>query len=132
MSHVAKVNCIIKDLDALGEAAQKFNAELVRDKKTFKMWGNEKQPCIHAIKLNGDASAYEVGLRYNSATDPDAGFEFACDFYDGKLAKAFGPELVSLRNEYQAVVAENTLRKRGWRVQRMVDTREQVQLTASR
>lgn len=132
MSHVARVDCEIRDLDALEIAVAKMGAELRRNQKTFRMWGtgsSAHQPCVHAITLTGDKNAYEVGLRQKTAGDPNT-FEFACDFFDGKLTRAFGPNLTTLQNEYLAVVAERQLARRGWRVRREVDTRQQVRLVA--
>lgn len=117
MSHVAKVECLVRDLDALEQATKKFNATLVRGKRTFNMWGSPKA-CIHAITVDGAGPrAYEVGLTQVNAADPNT-FEFACDFYDGSLARTFGANLVNLRNEYHAQVAENMAGADRWRVTR--------------
>jgi hypothetical protein len=115
MSHVSVVACEIKDLDELRAAAEKFGAELLYGKTTFKGYGSEKSPCLHAIKVPG--TTYEVGLRRKTAEDPDT-YELACDFFDGKIAAAFGDGMVNLRNEYTALVAEKALRRRGYRVAR--------------
>lgn len=128
MSHVAKVNCSITDLDALSQALGKFpGAALVRGKKAFRMYGSESQPCVHAITVPN--TKYEIGLRYKSLNPAD-GFEPACDFYDGSLSRVFGDQLTTLRNEYSAVVAESTLRRRGYRVTRQIDTPQQIRLVA--
>jgi hypothetical protein len=129
MSHVARVNCQIKLLDALSTALEKFpGTALQRGQTKFQYYGGSKEACIHAITVPG--TKYEIGLRYK-ATDPAEGFEPVCDFFDGKIAQTFGRDLIGLRNEYSAVVAEQTLRRRGYRVQRAVDTREQIRLVAT-
>ena len=117
MSHVATVQCLIKaaSLDLLNEAAQKFGGELVENQTSFLMWGSRREPCIHAIRLTNQPGAYEIGLRRAEANDPTT-FNLAADFYDGRLNKAFGHELVDLRNEYLALVAEQQLRRGGYRV----------------
>lgn len=128
MSHISKVACEIKDLDALRAAAEKFGAELLYGKRTFKMYGSPA-PCIHAIALKG-GSGYEVGLTYKTAGD-ESSFELACDFYDGNLERAFGPQLTNLRNEYLAVVAEQQLQRRGYRVRRDLEApAHQIRLLA--
>lgn len=128
MSHIATVHCQIKDLDALEEAVKKFNATLKRNQTSFKAYAGTNTKCKHAIELDGDRNAYGIGLRQLAQADEE--YELACDFYDSKLERAFGTGLVSLKNEYQAVVAETTLARRGYRVRRDVDTREQIRLVA--
>lgn len=126
MSHVATVNCQITDLAALEQALTKFaGTALKQGQKSFQYYASSKAPCIHAITVPG--TKYEVGLRQKS-TNPADGFEFACDFYDGGVARTFGPELLHLRNEYQAQVAETWASRRGHRVQRVIDTPQQIQL----
>lgn len=132
MSHIAVVNCQIKaeHLERLAEAVEKLGGELKLGQTSFKMYGAQKQPCIHAIAIKGDASDYEVGLRYKSATDQET-FDMACDFYDGHLTKAFGQNLVGLQNEYTALVAEKQLRKNGYRVRRDTEApAHQIRLVA--
>lgn len=118
MSHVAVVRCQVKDLGALKTAAEKLGGEFMEGQTRFRMWGSERQPCLHAIRVKGKPNAYEVGLRYTDASKPEEGFDFACDFYDGTLTGQFGSQLVNLRNEYTAAVAEAAMRKRGFRVRR--------------
>ena len=117
MSHIAVVNCVITNLDALATAAEKLGGELMRDQRSFRMYGSQQQPCLHAIRLKGKADAYEVGLRQKAAEEPGT-FDLACDFFDGNLTKAFGQNLTGLQNEYTALVAEQAMRRRGYRVQR--------------
>ena len=130
MSHVTKVECQITDLDALAQALSKFpGTALVRGKNKFRMYGSESQNCVHAITIPG--TQYEIGLRWKTSPGkPEDGFEPACDFSGGSITRTFGSQLMSLRNEYSAVVAENTLRRRGYRVQRQIDTPQQIRLVA--
>lgn len=118
MSHVSVVDCEIRDLTALRAAAETLGAELLYGKRTFNMYG-APQPCVHAIALKGQPDAYEIGLRQKVAGD-DSVFQFACDFYDGRLRAAFGENLEGLQNEYLAVVAEQELARGGYRVEREV------------
>lgn len=117
MSHVSVVKCHLRDLDALETAAEKLGGVLHRNQRTFKMYGSRPEPCLHAITLRDEPNAYEIGLRQTAANDPHT-FEFACDFFDGKLSKAFGQNLTGLQNEYLAVVAERQLEQGGYRVVR--------------
>lgn len=131
MSHVAKVSCAIRDLSALEVALEKLGGELRRGQTSFKMYGSAKQPCVHAIALKGATKdTYEVGLRYKTAGDPET-FEMACDFFDGKLSKAFGQNLDGLQNEYLATVAERQLSRRGYRVRRVESEARQIRLVAT-
>lgn len=130
MSHVAYVEGEVKDLDALDEALLKFpeaKAALNRNQKVFRGYGSERAPCLHAISMQG--MNYEIGLRLKNAADPDT-YQFAADFYSGELTRAFGPQLVHLRNEYMAVVAENALRQQGYMVTRYADSRQRLELRA--
>jgi hypothetical protein len=128
MSHVAKVEAMIRDLDALEQTVTDLGGVLHRDQRTFRMWGSA-QPCLHAISIKGARDAYEIGLRLKDAADPNT-FEFACDFMDGRLTQQFGPQLVNLRNGYLATVAEKQLRQQRYRVQRQV-VGQQIRLVAT-
>ena len=126
MSHTVAVKCAFRDLDALDQAVAAFGATLVRDQRQFRMYGSETESCIHAITIPG--TTYEVGLRYANAHDQST-FDASCDFFDGSIKRAFGDDLVGLKNEYLAVVAENQLRANGYWVERQtVDNR--IYLTA--
>ena len=130
MSHIATVKCEIKSLDALEEAVQKFHATLHRGKTNFKAYAGTNTKCLHTIELDGDANAYSIGLR--QLAQAEEAYELACDWYDGKLERAFGRDFIGLRNEYQAVVAEKALKKQGWRVSRKVNERQHIHLYAQR
>lgn len=129
MSHIVSVECKVKDIDALEVAAAKFNAQLVRDAKTFLGYANSKQPCVH--KITWDGARYEVGVRLAAASSTPE-FTLHCDFWDGHVEAKFGKGMTELRNEYQAVVAERTLARRGWRTRREVDERAQIRVVATR
>ncbi len=118
MSHVTKVACAIKDLDALRASLERFGAELLYGKREFQYYAGNREKCMHAIKVPG--TQYEIGLRLKDAADPET-FELACDFYDATLAKVFGSELSELKMEYGAVIAEKSLQRSGWRTQRAVN-----------
>lgn len=129
MSHIVSVECKVKDLDALEVAVSKFNAQLVRDAKTFKGYANSNQPCVHKITWEG--AQYEVGVRLSEASSTPE-YTLHCDFWDGHVGRKLGENMTGLRNEYQAVVAERTLARRGWRVRREVDEGQRIRVVASR
>ncbi len=135
MSHVARVNCIIKDLDVLGEAAEKLGGELVRDQKRFHFYAGATEPCVHALKVKGAKDTdHEVGLRQKSASDPEEGFEPHYDVsFAGNINRAFGSNLVELRKEYSAAMAERQLRKQGYMVRRDTEAQaNEIRLVATR
>jgi hypothetical protein len=130
MSHIAKVNCIIRaeHLDKFGEAAAKLGGRLDQGRKTFKAWGGQNAPCVHAVHVPN--SNFEVGLRYRAAGNTEE-FDLSTDWYDGSVARAFGSEFVTLRDEYLALVAQDQLERRGYRVDRE-QVGQQIRLTAER
>jgi hypothetical protein len=114
MSHVAKVGCRITELDALGTACQRKNAELRLGQKTHKSYS--RGACEHAIALLDNPDAYEVGL-----VRAGDSWDLAFDNWGSQgraLEDRFGPGLVGLQNEYLAVVAEDQLRRQGFMVER--------------
>lgn len=130
MSHVVSVAAEIKDLDALEIALGKYNAQLVRDARTFLGYGGSKQPCLHKITWEG--ARYEVGLRLKEASSAEPSYTLNCDFWEGHVASKLGENMNGLRNEYQAVVAERTLERRGWRVRREVNEQQHIRVVATR
>lgn len=129
MSHVVAVEGKVKDLDALEVALGKYNAQLVRDAKSFAGYAGAKQPCVHKITWAG--AQYEVGLRLEEASSAEPTFTLHCDYWEGAVERQLGPRLNHLRNEYQAVVAERTLGRRGYRVHRQVNEANQIRLVAT-
>ena len=85
MSHVARVELVISNLSDLDEACKHIGTiELVRNQSTFKWYGTWMQDyaapdaayqngikpedygkCLHAIRVKGDANAYEIGVVKN-------------------------------------------------------------------
>lgn len=114
MSHIAAVNCEIKNLDSLDEALAQFDASLKRNKTSFKAYAGTNTKCNHVIEVNGSAG-YSIGLRQKAQADEE--YELACDFYDGSLERTFGKGLVNLRNEYLAAEVTRNI-PRGYRLQR--------------
>lgn len=116
MSHIAVVKCVVRDLDALDEAAAKLDAVLVRDARRFKSYGGGA--CEHLVRLNGAPGAYEVGLVSNA--EVPGSWSFAYDSWGpgAVLEQRFGVGLQGLQNEYLAAVFGREARRMGAMVQR--------------
>ena len=128
ISHVAVVECLISDLDAFQAEVEALGGQLVRDAKQYRAYYGQ-QACAHKVTVNGAPhTAFEVGV---VPTGAEGTFTLAYDAYDGICDRAFGSNLVNLRNGYLAHVAENQLRRKGYRVQR-VEEGEQIRVSAVR
>jgi hypothetical protein len=136
MSHVAAIECKIKDLNALERAAKSLGLLLNRGQKTFKWFGQwvndynatdaayrqgygpeDYGKCEHAISIPGNPSAYEVGVV--PAKDGN-GFTLLYDFYSGghgmtnmiggkhaeKLIQAYKKEVVLAEPTIQSLMLE--------------------------
>lgn len=114
MSHMATVECMIKDLEALEEAAKNKGGALVKGKTEAKFYGGAREKCSHAITHPN--SNYEIGVR--RLAQADEAYELRYDGFDGTLNRAFGNNLEGLRNEYLAVVAEQQLERGRYRFSR--------------
>ena len=63
MSHVDRIDCSIKDLDALKKAVADLHGDFREGQNTFKTYGSSRPRCDHAIS-HPDAN-YEVGVKKN-------------------------------------------------------------------
>jgi hypothetical protein len=152
MSHITKINLLIKDLDALASACDKLGLELVRDQKTFKAYRTGR--CEHAIRVKGNERAYEIGIAKSA---DGKGFELKWDadigdgggLYEkvgyetkygwvvevgangvnkGKLVRGSADKL---KDWYAAEVARKQMRKQGFMV-RTVQRDRKVQVLCSK
>ena len=76
MSHIAEVNLLVQDLDALQRARHRLGLELVRHQQTYRWYGtsvgdhplptgfakDDLGTCEHAIRIPGNDHAYEIGI----------------------------------------------------------------------
>ena len=76
MSHIAEVNLLVQDLNALHRACQRLGLELVRGQQTYCWYGRsvgdyalpvgfakeDLGTCEHAIRIPGNDRAYEIGI----------------------------------------------------------------------
>lgn len=115
MSHVVDVKLAVRDLDAVAESCDALQGvHFIRDQKTFRGYGSERQSCSHAIKIDG--SHYEIGV----VARPDGGYNLMYDPFDGTVDSACGEKLSKLRREYSVAVVNrqvrDTLARKGWKV----------------
>ena len=126
MSHVAKIDVVIKDLEALQAACEALGLEFVQGQKTFKWYGRwvndysaedaayhsgikpeDYGKCEHAIRIPGNSSAYEIGVVRNPNGE---GYSLVYDFYNGGFGmsdKVGGKKCEKLVGEYGKGVARN-------------------------
>ena len=135
MSHITKINLLVKDLDAMEKACSRLGLELVRDKKTFKWFGRfvgdspgiagmdakDYGKCEHAIRVKGNANAYEIGLvKRVDGKGYDLHWDSWCRGY-GLLDKVCYTQQQTgaekLKDWYAAEVARKQMSKQGFRVQ---------------
>jgi hypothetical protein len=145
MSHVAKIELEIKDLDALAKAAASLGLELVRGQKNYRWYGRhvgdyplpqgftreDLGSCEHAIRVPGSDRAYEIGVVQRR--DGKAGYTLLWDFWQGGygLQAKVGSDGQKLRQAYTTEAAVANYTRKGFRVQRT--TKEgRVIITATR
>lgn len=141
MSHITKINLIVKDLDALGRAAERLGLELVRDQKTFA--GYTTGRCDHALRVKGTQGLYEIGV---AKRVDSKGFELKWDGHMGRTATALplyeavgydkieygkGANTNKLLDWYAAEVARKQMAKQGFMV-RTVQREKKVQVLCSK
>ncbi|MFH2059647.1 MAG: DUF1257 domain-containing protein [Pseudomonadota bacterium] len=108
MSHIAKIELEVTDLDSLTKACQQIGLNLVRGKTTFKWYqGNGK--CDHAIEVPG--ASYEIGLVYK-----DNKYELQTDFWDKGIETAIGKNGGLLKQRYAVERTKSEAVRKGYRV----------------
>jgi hypothetical protein len=143
MSHVATVDLDVKDLDALAEACGQLGLELVRGQQSYRWYGRsvgdyplpagftveELGKCEHAIRIPGDAHAYEIGLVRRR--DGRAGYQLLWDFFGGGygLEAKVGAGCSKLKQQYAVAVAVKTAQRQGMRVTQSVGSNGRIILT---
>lgn len=133
MSHVADLQLEVKDLDSLEKACNNLGLELVRNQTTFKHFAGRTSPCTHAIRVKGNAKAYEIGLVANG--DVRKGFTLQWDSYAGGygiVEKVGGKDGGKLKQAYGNEVARKYYQKKGYRVSNTTLEDGRVVLTATK
>lgn len=137
MSHVAKVELDIKNLDDLEAAATAVGLELVRDVTQYHWYGTNRggrnaggqlvdASCAHVLRVpNTGQEHYEVGVVQRA---DGRGFELVYDNWGpgARLDQLAGPGLVNLRREYAALTSARALRTAGWSVTRRVNAQGEI------
>ena len=135
MSHVAKVDVKIKNLDILKKACEKIGLQFKEGQSSYKWfgtWVNDYHgsnaaykhgidpknygKCDHAVGVTGNSHAYEIGVVKNGDH-----YDLIYDFYGGQgaaIEKIAGRECSNLVNEYSENVAiaaaETYASNNGW------------------
>lgn len=146
MSHVATVDVQITNLDDLRAACQRLGLEFVEGQQTYRWYGrhvgdyplpegfaaSDLGKCEHAIRIPGNASAYEVGVVRRRDGKP--GWSLMWDFYAGGygLEKFVGNDCGLLRQSYATVAAVRTARQQGFQVQERTLASGEIKLVLSR
>ena len=128
MSHVARVDLTIADLDALDlELTEGFagQARRVRDAGEHQYYAGAKTACAHKMVVEG--TRYELGL---VARGDGKGFQVQYDPWDGSADRLFGRGLSKLKDQYGARVTERRLTREGYDVRRSYNDAGKLQVRA--
>lgn len=127
MSHVAKIEIEIKDLEALKAAAARIGCRFVPHQRSYRWYGthvgdyplpdgfaaSDLGRCEHAIFVPG--ASYEVGVCRRRDGKP--GYTLLWDFWGGGgLEKQLGPNGQRLIQAYGIEAAKRAARRAGYRV----------------
>jgi len=134
MSHVAKMEVEIKDLDALEQACESLGLELARGQKHYKWYGHsvgdypmpagfterDLGKCDHAIRIPGDNKAYEIGV---CESKTGSGYTLLWDFWQGGygMQAKVGTKGEKLADAYGAKMTAAHWRQKGFRVTETVE-----------
>jgi len=148
MSHVATIEIIIKDLEALKQACKECGLEFVQGQKTYKWYGKWVQDyhgndaaykhgidpknygkCDHAIRVPNNPQAYEIGV-----VKVDKGYTLVWDFWNGGfgLEKLAGPNCSNVVQNYSKNVTLKKLRNMGYSVKHKTNTEGDIEIEATR
>lgn len=131
MSHVAKIEIEIKDLQALRAAAARLGGELLEGKKNYAWYGrhvgdyplpdgfaaDDLGKCEHAIRIPG--ASYEIGVVRRRDGRP--GYTLLWDFYSpGGLEQKLGKNGQKLVQAYGVEAAKIAARRAGYMVSESV------------
>jgi hypothetical protein len=125
MSHVARIELEIKDLDALKAACLELGLELMHGQQTFCWYGevvgdsaipegfdaDDMGKCHHAIRVPG--AKYEVGV-----VNRNGKYTLLWDFYNaGGLERVLGKGACRLKQAYSAERVRREARLKGYHLQ---------------
>ena len=128
MSHVATVDLVFKDLEALKKVCEDLGLIWKENQKTYRWYGtwvrdyhaqdaaykNGIDPknygkCEHAIGTK--ANGYEIGVCKNPNGD---GYVLVWDFYDGTIEKVVGKQCHKLYQSYSKNVVMKKVKYKGY------------------
>ena len=139
MSHITEISVEIKDLDSLEAACKEMGLELVRGQARYKWFGRfvggapmpagmteaEMGRCNHAIRIPGNAQAYEIGVCQQGGN-----FVLRWDSWQGGygMQDIVGKDAGKLSQAYAVQVASKQARRQGMSVvqTRLADGRVQL------
>lgn len=125
MSHVAKIEIAIKDLDTLKGACRELGLEFMAEQKVFEWYGNsvgdypipegftaaDMGRCDHAIRVPG--ARYEIGVVHRNGR-----YHLLWDFYRaGGLERVLGKGACKLRQAYSVERVRREAKLKGYHVQ---------------
>ncbi len=108
MSHIAKIELEVTDLDSLSKACRHIGLNLVLGKTSFK-WYNGNGNCHHAIEVPG--ASYEIGLVLKEDK-----YELQTDFWDKGIEAVIGKNGGLLKQRYAVERTRSEALKKGYRV----------------
>lgn len=127
MSHVAKIQIELRDLEALAAACPRVGAEFVEGQTTYAWWGRsagdyplpegfaaeDLGKCEHAISVPG--AKYEIGVCRRRDGKP--GYTLLWDSWrGGGLEQRLGPNAQRLVQAYGVETAKRAARRAGYSV----------------
>ena len=116
MSHVAKIDIEIRDLDALGAACRRVEGELLREQTHYSSY-QQGLTCDHAIRFAG--CRYEVGVTRRAEGGYDLNWD---DYAPGGLLARLGPGAGKLVQAYGVEAATRAARRQGYAVTETVQS----------
>lgn len=143
MSHIAKMNVIVRDLEALRRAAQECGLELVKQ-STYRWYGRymggelpegvtpeDLGKCDYVLRIPDDAHAYEIGV---CRRRDGKGYALLYDFWGPgqALQKLVGDKGERLVRSYALHAATRAARQQGFRVRQVVRADGTIELRLSK
>ena len=108
MSHIARIELEVTDLEALSKACQHLGLNLIQGQKSFQ-WYNGQAACDHAIKVPG--AAYEIGLVLKEGK-----YDLQADFWDKGVEAVIGKSGGLLKQRYALERTKAEAARKGYRI----------------
>lgn len=124
MSHVAKIELEIRDLETLKQACQRLNLEFMENQQTYRWYGRsvgdaplpegftieDLGKCHHAIRVPG--ASYEIGVVQRQGK-----YQLLWDnWHSGGLERILGPGAGRLKQAYAIARVAKEARLKGYRL----------------